>query len=384
MTSYKRLFQRAIAAAPDRLHFAAHSHHLWPDASFVGHLAAWEDSVRLADLKWDRVLGEIYPAGQQHVAIELGLPDPSTMVFAPNTHELLVRLVSAFPRKPVRILATDGEFHSFRRQSERWLEGGTITLDKVAVDGADFSQRLVDRAATGNYDLIFVSQLMFGSGKPFDRLDELAALAKPEGPWVVVDGYHGFMAVETDLSAVHDKVFYLTGGYKYAMSGEGVGMMHAPHGYGPRPEVTGWFAEFQDLQLPPGVCGYLPDARRFMGATFDATGLYRFVAVRDMLAEEGLTTAKISAHVATMRDRLLAGIPATPLAEAELLNPPGNGAQARFLAYRHPSAQRWKQWLVEEGVITDVRGDVLRIGIGLYHDAIDVDRLLGVLTDLPK
>ena len=382
--SYKRLFQRAIAAAPDRLHFAAHSHHLWPDASFVGHLAAWEDSVRLADLKWDRVLGEIYPAGQQHVAIELGLPDPSTVVFGPNTHELLVRLVSAFPRKPVRILATDGEFHSFRRQSERWLEGGTITLDKVAVDGPDFSQRLVDRAATGDYDLIFVSQLMFGSGKPFDRLEELAALAKPKGPWVVVDGYHGFMAVETDLSAVHDKVFYLTGGYKYAMSGEGVGMMHAPHGYGLRPEVTGWFAEFDDLQLPPGVCGYLPDARRFMGATFDATGLYRFVAVRDMLAGEGLTTAKISAHVATLRERLLADIPNTPLGQAELLNPPGNHAQARFLALRHPSAQRWKQWLVEQDVVTDVRGDVLRIGIGLYHDPRDVDALLDVLADLPE
>ena len=382
MTSYKRLFQRAIAAAPDRLHFAAHSHHLWPDASFVGHLAAWEDSVRLADLKWDRVLGEIYPAGQQHVAIELGLPDPSTVVFAPNTHDLLVRLLSAFPRKPVRILATDGEFHSFRRQSARWLEGGTVTLDKVAVDGPDFSQRLVDQAATGDYDLIFVSQLMFGSGRPFDRLDELAALARPEGPWVVVDGYHGFMAVETDLSAVHEHVFYLTGGYKYAMSGEGVGMMHAPHGYGLRPEVTGWFAEFDDLSLPPGTCGYLPDARRFMGATFDATGLYRFVAVRDMLAEEGLTTGKISAHVATLRGQLLAGLGATPLGEAKLLNPPGNGPQARFLALEHPRAQAWKKALEAEDVITDVRGDVLRIGIGLYHDPRDIDRLLDELAHL--
>ena len=33
---YRHLFQRSIAAAPDRLHFAAHSHHLWPDASYVG------------------------------------------------------------------------------------------------------------------------------------------------------------------------------------------------------------------------------------------------------------------------------------------------------------------------------------------------------------
>jgi selenocysteine lyase/cysteine desulfurase len=102
VTSYKHLFQRAIAAAPERLHFAAHSHHLWPDASYVGQLAAWEDGVRLADRKWERVMGEIWPAAQQHVAGELGLPDPSTIVFAPNTHELLLRIVSALPGRPCR------------------------------------------------------------------------------------------------------------------------------------------------------------------------------------------------------------------------------------------------------------------------------------------
>jgi selenocysteine lyase/cysteine desulfurase len=379
--SYKRLFQRAIAAAPGRLHFAAHSHHLWPDASFVGHLAYWEDSARLADRKWDRVLGEIFPAGQRHVANELGLPDPSTVVFAPNTHELLVRMLSAFPRKPVRILATEGEFHSFRRQANRWLEAGTITLEKVAI-GPDFSERLLDRAKSGEHDLIFVSQLMYGSGLAFDRLEELAALAKPEGPWVAVDGYHGFMAVETDLSAVADRIFYLSGGYKYAMSGEGVGLMHAPPGFGPRPEVTGWFAEFDDLSLPPGTCGYLPDARRFMGATFDATGLYRFVAVRDMLAGEGLTTAGINAHIDPLRDQLLAGLPGTPLGDARLLNPPGNGPRARFLALEHPDAQQWKKRLEDEDVITDVRGDVLRIGLGLYQDPRDVDALLEELRQL--
>jgi selenocysteine lyase/cysteine desulfurase len=379
--SYKRLFQRATAAAPDRLHFAAHSHHLWPDASFVGHLAYWEDSARLADRKWERVLGEIFPAGQAHVANELGLPDPSTVVFAPNTHELLVRMVSAFPRKPVHILATEGEFHSFRRQAARWLEGGSITLEKVPV-GSDFSERLLERARSGEHDLIFVSQLMYGSGLAFGGIEALAALARPEGPWVAVDGYHGFMAVETDLSAVADRIFYLSGGYKYAMAGEGVGLMHAPPGAGPRPEVTGWFAEFDDLSLPPGTCGYLPDARRFMGATFDATGLYRFVAVRDMLADEGLTTGRISAHVAGLREQLLAGLGATPLGEAKLLNPPGNGPQARFLALEHPSAQAWKKALEDQDVITDVRGDVLRIGIGLYHDPRDIDRLLEALADL--
>ncbi len=77
---------------------------------------------------------------------------------------------------------TDGEFHSFRRQAARWAESGAITFEKVAV-GPGFSERLVERAASGAHDLIFVSQLMYGSGRAFDRIAELAALARPEGPW---------------------------------------------------------------------------------------------------------------------------------------------------------------------------------------------------------
>ncbi|MET0307069.1 MAG: aminotransferase class V-fold PLP-dependent enzyme [Sphingomonas sp.] len=373
-TSYKRLFQRALAAAPDRLHFAAHSHHLWPDASYVGQIAAWEDGVRLADRKWERVMGEIWPAAQMHVAAELRLPDPSTIVFAPNTHELLVRIASALPKRPLRILASDGEFHSFRRQSMRWEEAGAATVDRVPLD------HLVEAARAGNYDLIFVSHVQFGTGHVFEQLAELAELARPEGPWVVIDGYHGFMAVETDLSDVADRIFYLAGGYKYAMAGEGCAFLHAPPGFGPRPELTGWYAEFDDLSLPPGRIGYAPDARRFLGATFDPSGIYRFVAVRDMLADEGLTTAAIAAHVAALRDKLLAALPI----EADLLNPPGAGPQARFLALRTPNAARWKAELEADDIIVDVRGEVLRIGIGLYHDARDVDRLVEALSELPR
>ena len=50
-------------------------------------------------------------------------------------------------------------------------------------------------------DLILVSQTLFTSGRIFDCVDDLAALARPEGPWVVIDGYHAFMALDTPFSA---------------------------------------------------------------------------------------------------------------------------------------------------------------------------------------
>jgi len=386
--SPKALFSRNLSADPERLHFAAHSHHLWPDASFDGQVEAWNDAARLADRKWDRVMGEIWPAAQAEVAGELGTDRPDDIVFAPNTHDLLVSLVTAAPRRSgqLRILTSDGEFHSARRQLARWEEEGWIEVTRIATEPFDsFSDRFVSKAQSAAHDLIFVSQVMFASGLVFDRVEELAALAQPDGPWVVIDGYHAFMALDRPFAAAASRsAFYLGGGYKYAMSGEGCAFLHAPPNFGPRPPVTGWFAEFEDLTLPPGSVGYARDASRFLGATFDPSALYRFTAVRRMLAENGLTTMQISAHVERLQRELLDAIGATALGEAELLNPLEGDPHARFLAFRSASAQRWYAALKEKNVITDVRGDVLRIGFGIYQDESDVDRLVRHLGELQR
>lgn len=378
MSARKDLFSRALAADPQRLHYAAHSHHLWPDATFEAQLQAWQDAAVLADRKWARVMGEVYPAAQARVARELSLPSADSVVFAPNTHALLVALMSAFPRRPLRVLATDGEFHSFRRQAQRWAEAGEIELTLVAAEDPDFAERFTQVARSGVFDLVFVSHVFFKSGVVFDEAWRLAELTRPEGPWLVVDGYHGFRAVPTDLAAVADRLFYLAGGYKYAMAGEGAAFLHAPPGFGPRPVVSGWYAEFADLEGVAGAVGYRRDAGRFLGATFDPSGLYRFVAAARMLDENGLSTPVVSAHVAALQGQLLSEMRsgrAGRLAEATLLNPPGDRPAARFLAFRHPEAAAWSRALAERHVLTDVRDDVLRIGFGLYHDAGDVDRL---------
>ena len=376
--SFKRLFSRSLGAAPGRLHFAAHSHHLWPDASFEGQQAAWDDAARLADHKWDRVMGEVWPEAQANIAAELNLPSPDSIVFAPNTHELLVRVFSAMGKDRPRVLASDGEFHSFRRQSARWAEAGAIALETVASDDARFADAFMARATSGDFDLIFVSHVMFGSGRVFDRIAELAALSRPDGPWIVIDGYHAFMAIEVDLSKVADRVFYLAGGYKYAMAGEGACFLHAPPGFGARPVNTGWFAAFDDLTLMPGQVGYVQDARRFAGATFDPSGLYRFNAVQAMLKREGLTTARVNAHVDPLMMSLAAELDETGLGSARLLNPGILQPRARFLALESPRARAWQDAFAAAGVVTDLRGDVLRIGIGLYNDEDDITQLCDI------
>ena len=385
--SHKSLFSRALSAAPERLHFAAHSHHLWPDASFEAQQQAWLDANLHADHKWDLVFGQVIPEAQAHVAAELGLPSPDSIVFSSNTHDFLLRLFSGVEQTPVRILATDGEFHSFRRQAERWEEIGAAVVTRVPLAPFDtFADRFVAEAAKGGYDWIVVSQVFFRTGGLFDRIEDLAALARPEGPWVLIDGYHGFMATPTDLSAVADRVFYVAGGYKYAMAGEGACFLHAPPGFCPRPVVTGWFAEFGDLSGPPGGVQYRSDGGRFWGATFDCSALYRFNAVRRMLKGQGLDTAAVAAHARDMAGRFQAAVQdgrAGVLDQAEILNPVvGDAPRARFLALRHPDAQAWCAGLRQTDVVTDVRDDVIRFGFGLYQDAEDVDRLIAACRTL--
>ncbi len=38
------------------------------------------------------------------------------------------------------------------------------------------------------------------------RFGELAALARPEGPWVVIDAYHSFMAIPAPIGAEDRRV----------------------------------------------------------------------------------------------------------------------------------------------------------------------------------
>jgi selenocysteine lyase/cysteine desulfurase len=161
-----------------------------------------------------------------------------------------------------------------------------------------------------------------------------------------------------------------------------MGFMHCPPGYGLRPPLTGWFAEFDDLTLAPGQVGYAKDAMRFMGATFDPSALYRFNHVRRMLDDNGLDTLRISAHVAALQAQLLDTIKGSSLGHAELLNPIDGEPHARFLAFRSPNAQRWCAELMARDCIADVRGDVLRIGLGLYHDAGGVERFARLAAEL--
>jgi kynureninase len=382
VTPWKAHFATFLGAEPGRLHFAAHSHHPWPDLTLQAQEQAWLDAATLADDKWEHIFGAVWPQAQSHVAAELHLPDPSTVVFAPNTHSLLLRILSCLPERP-RIVTSDCEFHSFERQARRLEEDKLVRVDRVRAEPSDtFTERLLECAAQAPTDLLFVSHVFFNSGAVVQDLPGLVGNA-PAGALVVIDGYHGFCAVPTDLSRLADRVLYLAGGYKYAMSGEGVCFAHVPPQVALRPRDTGWFAAFGQLQRGVGEqVPYAKDAMRLMGATFDPTALYRFNAVMGFRAEQGLTTQATLTHAHALQQRFVEGLGEGPLRRSTLRVDPSVPDRGRFLTFRTPGADALVEALRRRRVITDARLDRLRFGFGPYQDAQDVDLLLERLGEL--
>jgi kynureninase len=378
--SLKPGFSRFLGADPDRLHFAAHSHHPWPDVSYEAQLRAWEDAARLADDKWDHVFGTLLPRVRDRIASLIGAETGDGIVFATNTHELLVRLFSCL-EPPVRVLSTDAEFHSFTRQSRRWEEDGLAIVDRVTVEPFDtFAERFTAEARSGAHDLIFLSQVFFDSGFVVPSIDRIVSSVSEQKAFVVVDGYHAFMARAVDLGAIQDRAFFLAGGYKYAMSGEGACFMHCPPGYGQRPVNTGWYAGFGQLESGVGTeIAYGDDGSRFAGATFDPSGIYRMDAVLGWLADQGVGPTEIHEHAHDLQDRFLAGLGWEPA-----LLPPAGMERGNFLTFESADASGSYRKLHERGVITDYRGNRLRIGFGVYQDYDDVDRLVAIVRELGR
>jgi selenocysteine lyase/cysteine desulfurase len=213
-------------------------------------------------------------------------------------------------------------------------------------------------------------------------LTAILAAIEWKGTFAVIDGYHAFMALPVDLSAIAARAFYIAGGYKYAMAGEGACFMHCPPGYGERPRDTGWYAEFGELEKAhDGTVAYAADASRFSGATFDPSGLYRLNAVMDWLEGLDLDVAAMNAHCATLQQVFLEKVDAARLGigSRHLVCPDGE-RRGRFLTFQTDEAARLDEALAARNVIVDRRGDRLRVGFGIYQSEADVDRLVETLA----
>ncbi|MEQ1723444.1 MAG: aminotransferase class V-fold PLP-dependent enzyme [Pseudobdellovibrio sp.] len=372
---YKKYYQRFLEANKGIQHYAAHSHHYWPDVTRDATLQYWDDSAKMVDDKWNHFFGVKIPQAQKLIAEVLHLAAPEQIVFAPNTHEFVYRLLSCLDlNKEIKILTTDSEFYSFERQINRLAESANIHIDKISTqDFASFEDRFIEKIKSQEYDMIFLSHVFFNSGVVVQNLEKIVNAVKTPNTIIAIDGYHGFMAIPTDLRYMQNRIFYISGSYKYAQGGEGCCFMYVPPKCELRPIYTGWFAGFSDLAAKGGEVTYTNDAYRFAGSTMDFTSLYRLISVLELFKKDKITVETIHEYVLKLQTNfraMLNNVNHPVLNEKNILHLDFN-KHGHFFAFETGSndiAKKLHDELYARNIRTDYRGSRLRFGFGLYQE----------------
>lgn len=354
----------------ERLLLTGHSHQAWPDCGFAGQVEAWEDAARLLDEKWEPAAAKADLVRRGYARL-LGAR-PEEIALGQNTHELVIRFLSALPLgvRP-RLVTTSGEFHTLRRQLDRLAEERAIEVVKVPADPA---AAIADRLAAvvdGRTAAVLVSSVLFANAHIVPGLDRLLIACRRAGAELLVDGYHHLNVVPWSVEADGlGDAFITGGGYKYCQLGEGNCFLRVPPGRDHlRPVLTGWFSEFSQLAAPAGsgvIYGAGP--ARWAGATYDPASHYRAARVFAFFESEGLTPELLRAVSRHQIGFLAARFDALDLDPRAITRDRAVPLErlGGFLALRSSAAAAIADGLRASGVHTDVRGDLLRLGPAPY------------------
>ncbi len=369
----------------NRLFLTGHSHQAWPDVALEGQRQAWLDAAEMVDGKWSVVAEKVEQVAEGYRALMSDCSGDITL--DTNTHALVVRFLSALPlRERPRIVTTDGEFHSIRRQLDRLAEYGLDIVKVPAEPVGDLAERIAaeinDRTAC-----VMVSSVLFGTGLIVPNLPFVAEACARHGSELLVDSYHSLGAVPFPMEGI-EGAFIVGGGYKYLQLGEGNCALRVPPCCRMRPAVTGWFSEFAELadEQIPGEVQYGAGAARFAGSTYDPTSQYRAAAVMDFFRAQGLTAErlrKISQHqVGILCEEFLA-LGLDPEI-AQLKSQVSLEERGGFLALECADAGGLFEGLLGRGVRTDYRANVLRFGPAPYLSDRQLRDSIGLLGEVVR
>jgi selenocysteine lyase/cysteine desulfurase len=367
-----------------RLLLTGHSHQAWPDVAFDAQQRAWLDAAALVDAKWER-------AEEQAAMVRAGFArllgvTAAEIALGQNTHELVTRWLSALPwRERPRLITTDGEFHSLRRQVDRIAEEELIEIVKVSARPVETLAERLAAAITHQTAAVMVSSVLFDTAAIVPHLDHLAAACVRAGAELLIDAYHHLNVIPCSLRDMAVEPAFVTGGgYKYCQLGEGNAFLRVPPGRQWRPVLTGWFAEFAGkAQSPaPGV-PYPRGAAAFSGATYDPTSNYRAAAVFDFHRDHGLDARTLreinQAQVRLLKD----GFERLDIdRRVAYVEPIPDEQRGGFLAIRSPESLAISAALAGRGVSSDARGDVLRLGPAPYLSDTQLRDAIGILGEV--
>jgi len=354
----------------ERVLLTGHSHQAWPDVGFAAQQQAWLDAAEHVDDKWDRAFAK---ADRVRAGFARLLDDPGgDIALASSTHDLVVRFLSALPlaRRP-RLVTTDGEFHTVRRQLDRLSEEGIEVVRLPSRPVTQIAER-IKKMVTDRTAAVLVSAVLYENAHIVPNLALAMEACRRLGVELLVDAYHALNVVPFSLQAEQlTDAFIVGGGYKYCQLGEGNAFLRIPKDCALRPVVTGWFSEFTELAQPPyaGQVPYGEGPARFAGATYDPTSHYRAAAVFDFFEQQGLPPTllrEVSQHQVGLLARELDALRIDPRVIDRDRRAAPLASIGGFLSLRAPRAGEISRKLRQRNVWTDYRGELLRLGPAPY------------------
>ena len=130
----------------ERVLLTGHSHQAWPDVSRPAQERAWLDAAEHVDDKWERAAERAERVREGFRRLLGDEEGEGSIALGQNTHELVVRFLSALPlRERPRLVTTDGEFHSIRRQVDRLAEEGLEVVKVPARPVHTLAERVLVR-----------------------------------------------------------------------------------------------------------------------------------------------------------------------------------------------------------------------------------------------
>ena len=381
------------------LHFASHSHHPWPNPSNQGQIKYWSDSNMLLDDKWENIFEKIIPEAKMFINKILNIESNyDNITLGQNTFELLIRIFSGiFTGEKIRILTSDGEYHTFNRLILSLKERFPAFIEVFYISSLDidnFQKNILKQLDENNFDLIFFSHVFFKSGLKHQDLTGLVksirSKVNKEKTHIIIDGYHSFCAFPFSLNEIKDEIFYIAGGYKYAMSGENMCFAHCPkYSFQCKPFLSGWMSNFNGLSTFgfESEINFDKNSNPFMGSTFDSTGIYRFINIWSVfLNDENYSIKNMHKYIKYLQNDFLDKLDKK---EHNIFNSQNiigrDNKVGNYIGFIIKDTQLCKnitESILKENIIVDNRQDILRIGFGIYHTDQDINRLVKVLSEI--
>ncbi len=359
-----------------------HSHQAWPNVAFDGMKKCWNDTAEFVDHKWEKASEKADVVRNGYLKL---MNDKSGLIaLSANTHDLLIRFLSSLDwKKRRKIITTDLEFHTVRRQLDRLAEDWIEVIKVPAMPAETLSERII-QLVDDNTACVIVSKVFYLNGRIVENLGNLENTCIERGALLLVDAYHALNVLNFDIESEGlTNSFIIGGGYKYCQLGEGNCFLRFPSECELRPVITGWFSEFSKLAdiKKSGEVPYGDGHYRFAGSTYDPISHYRASEVFDFFSRMGLTPdilREINLHQLNLMAMKFDNLDfnneiITRDHQIPLIKSGG------FLVLKSPYAAEISQRLLNLGVYTDYRGEHLRLGPAPY---ISDDKLYNTINFL--